>query len=126
MKNRENFLVVLKQSEIERLLPQGDCAGTASQAVKPGGAVHANDMEFGFATGIECSNPTIGGENGKRIRRDLLDECGHYRHWREDLQLVKDMCIPFLCYGLPNHQIHLGHSGQQYWIFSVLSPKGSS
>jgi beta-glucosidase/6-phospho-beta-glucosidase/beta-galactosidase len=99
---------VLKRSEIEKLLPQGVCAGTASQAVKPGGAKHADDMEFGFATGIECSNPTIGGENGQRIRRDLLDECGHYKHWREDLQLVKEMRIPFLRYGLPNHHIHLG------------------
>ena len=39
-----------------------------------------------FATGIECSNPTI--ENG-RTRRDQLEECGHYKHWREDLRLVQ-------------------------------------
>ncbi|HTD65653.1 MAG TPA: family 1 glycosylhydrolase [Candidatus Limnocylindria bacterium] len=108
MKNRGNFLDVLKRSEIENLLPQGVCAGTASQAVKPGGAVHDDDMQFGFATGIECSNPSIGAENGHRLRRDLLDECGHYKHWREDLQLVKEMNIPFLRYGLPNHRIHLG------------------
>jgi len=37
---------------------------------------------FMFATGIECSNPTI--DNGS-IRRDLLEGTGHYRHWREDL-----------------------------------------
>ena len=35
-----------------------------------------------FATGMECSHPTI--DNG-RIRRDLLEGTGHYRHWREDL-----------------------------------------
>jgi len=30
---------------------------------------------FMFATGIECSAPTI--QNG-RVRRDLLEECRHY------------------------------------------------
>ena len=38
---------------------------------------------FMFATGIECSYPTI--DNG-RTRRDLLAECGHYDRWREDLR----------------------------------------
>ena len=51
-----------------------------------------------FATGIECSAPTIA--NG-RIQRDLLEECGHYDRWQEDLALVKGMGIPFLRYGLP-------------------------
>src|SRR3954453_10685082 len=94
MKKRENFLEVLKQSGIEKLLPRGICAGAAAQAVKPAGAVSADGAGFGFATGIECSNPTIVGEGGERIRRDLLEECGHYQHWREDLQLVKEMNIP--------------------------------
>ncbi|MEY2466071.1 MAG: hypothetical protein QOD03_592, partial [Verrucomicrobiota bacterium] len=115
MKKRANFLDAIKHSDIEKLLPQGICAGTAAQAVKPAGSLPA--MEFGFATGIECSNPSIVGENGQRIRRDLLDECGHYQRWREDLQLVKDMNIPFLRYGLPNHRIHLG-PGRYDWSFA--------
>ena len=51
----------------------------------PQGAVGDSFM---FATGIECSNPTIG--HG-RIRRDQLAETGHYDHWREDLHLVHDL-----------------------------------
>ena len=35
----------------------------------------AADGGFLFATGIECSAPTI--DHG-RTRRDLLAECGHY------------------------------------------------
>ena len=69
---------------------------------------------FMFATGIECSNPTIA--NG-RIRRDLLAECGHYTHWRRDLQLVQDMGLRFLRYGLPYHLVHLG-PGRYDWSFA--------
>ena len=43
---------------------------------------------FMFATGIECSNPTI--DNG-RTRRDLLDECGHYERWAQDLALTREL-----------------------------------
>ena len=108
MKNGDCFLTPLKNSDIDKLLPQGICGGTAAQGVKPRKTVPTHEIEFGFATGIECSNPTISNGNGGCIRRDLLDECGHYQHWREDLQLVKEMNIPFLRYGLPNHRIHLG------------------
>ena len=61
--------------------------------------------EFMFATGIECSNPTI--QNG-RVRRDLLEECGHYARWREDFALVKDLGVRVLRYGLPYHLCHPG------------------
>lgn len=70
-----------------------------------------------FATGIECSNPTI--KNG-RIRRDLLAECGHYEHWRLDLQLVREMGLEFLRYGLPYHKVHLG-PGRYDWSFADLA-----
>ncbi|KUG09973.1 family 1 glycosylhydrolase [Solirubrum puertoriconensis] len=60
---------------------------------------------FMFATGIECSNPTI--DNG-RTRRDQLAECRHYDYWQQDLQLVKDLGLRVLRYGLPYHKIHLG------------------
>ena len=108
MKKPETFLEVLKRTNIEKLFPPGISPGTAAQGVKPAGAGATDSIEFGFATGIECSNPVIADENGDRVRRDLLDECGHYKRWREDLQLVKEMNIPLLRYGLPNHRIHLG------------------
>ena len=74
---------------------------------------------FMFATGIECSNPTIG--HGK-VRRDLLEECGHYEKWREDLGLVHEMGIKVLRYGLPIHKVFLG-PGKYDWEFADLAMK---
>jgi beta-glucosidase/6-phospho-beta-glucosidase/beta-galactosidase len=71
---------------------------------------------FLFATGIECSAPTI--QHG-RVRRDLLEECGHYERWREDLALVRDFGLKFLRYGLPYHRVHTG-PGQYDWSFADL------
>ena len=70
-----------------------------------------------FATGIECSNPTI--DNGK-IRRDLLEECGHYKHWKKDLQLVHEMGLNVLRYGLPYHIISKA-DGRYDWEFADLA-----
>jgi beta-glucosidase len=50
---------------------------------------------FMFATGIENSYPTIAG--GHRI--DEMEKCGHYDHWREDLQLTSRLNIKFLRWG---------------------------
>jgi beta-glucosidase/6-phospho-beta-glucosidase/beta-galactosidase len=69
---------------------------------------------FMFATGIECSYPTI--DNGK-IRRDQLEECGHYKYWKKDLQLVKDLGLKVLRYGLPYYSIHRGE-GRYDWSFA--------
>ncbi|HEY1227125.1 MAG TPA: family 1 glycosylhydrolase, partial [Ramlibacter sp.] len=66
-------------------------------------SVHA--PRFMFATGIECSNPTIGRE---RRRVDELELCGHYRHWRTDLALLDDLGIRHLRYGPPIHRVWLG------------------
>ena len=71
---------------------------------------------FMFATGIECSNPTI--DHG-RTRRDLLAECGHYERWQQDLGLVHDMGLKVLRYGLPYHKTHLG-PGRYDWAFADL------
>jgi hypothetical protein len=46
------------------------------------------EHRFMFATGIECSYPTL---EGGRWRMDQMAACGHYRHWRTDLQLVRDL-----------------------------------
>jgi len=71
---------------------------------------------FMFATGIECSNPTI--DHG-RTRRDLLAECGHYERWREDLALTRELGLLVLRYGLPIHKVFLG-PGKYDWEFADL------
>jgi beta-glucosidase/6-phospho-beta-glucosidase/beta-galactosidase len=60
---------------------------------------------FMFATGIENSAPTIG---QGRIRRDQMEECGHYRHWQADFALVAHLGIRTLRYGVPLHRTWLG------------------
>ena len=69
---------------------------------------------FMFATGIECSNPTI--DHG-RTRRDQLGECGHYARWRDDLRLTVDLGLKVLRYGLPIHQVWRGE-GRYDWEFA--------
>jgi beta-glucosidase len=64
-------------------------------------------QRFIFATGIECSYPTIQTDKG-RMRVDELEKCHHYKRWREDLQITKDLGIKFLRYGAPYYKIHLG------------------
>jgi beta-glucosidase/6-phospho-beta-glucosidase/beta-galactosidase len=71
---------------------------------------------FMFATGVECSNPTI--DNG-RTRRDLLQECGHYDRWQEDLALTRELGLLVLRYGLPIHKTFLG-PGKYDWEFADL------
>ncbi|MDQ3855256.1 MAG: family 1 glycosylhydrolase [Chloroflexota bacterium] len=63
-----------------------------------------------FATGIENSYPTIAG--GQRV--DEMDKCGHYAHWKEDLQLVHDMGIHFLRWGPAIYKTFTG-PGQYDW-----------
>lgn len=73
--------------------------------------------DFMFATGIECSYPKV--QNGT-VRRDLLEECGHYRNWKEDLHLVKDLGLKVLRYGLPYYRMHLA-PGRFDWEFADLA-----
>lgn len=63
--------------------------------------------EFMFATGIECSYPTIDGGRG---RIDQLAETGHYRYWRRDLELVRELGLKYLRYGLPLHLFYQGEN----------------
>ena len=56
--------------------------------------------DFMFATGIECSNPTI---EGGRWRLDELEATDHYRFWRRDLELVRELGLRHLRYGPPLH-----------------------
>lgn len=73
---------------------------------------------FMFATGIECSYPTI--EHG-RWRRDQMAATGHYQNWRRDLELCVEVGVSHLRYGPPLHLI-LHARGQYDWTFvdSVL------
>ncbi len=90
-----------------------DAAGRLPGGSRPDDAPGTGGA-FMFATGIECSYPTIG--HGS-VRRDLLDECGHYERWREDFALVKDLGLRTLRYGLPYHRTHLG-PGRYDWSFA--------
>jgi len=106
-----DFLSLLRQRGIDGPLPRPDRGGPAAQDVRPAGEGTGGDRttDFTFATGIECSNPAVADPStGGRLRRDLLAECGHYRHFREDFALVKELGTPCLRYGLPNHLVHPG------------------
>ncbi|HET7317078.1 MAG TPA: family 1 glycosylhydrolase [Sphingomicrobium sp.] len=66
---------------------------------------------FMFATGIECSYPTI--EHG-RWRRDEMQSAGHYYRWQEDFDLCRKIGITHLRYGPPLHLVFQG-PGKYDW-----------
>lgn len=111
----EGFLSIVK-----RKLGDGNYAGDqygGAAGHDGSGLPTGKPSNFMFATGIECSNPTI--DNG-RVRRDLLEECGHYAHWRDDLRLTHDLGLKVLRYGLPIHRVYLG-PGRFDWEFADLA-----
>jgi beta-glucosidase len=67
-----------------------------------------------LATGIECSYPTI--RNGS-YRVDALDTTDHYRRWREDFWLTREMGIHYLRYGIPYHKVNPS-MGVYDWSFT--------
>ncbi|MDQ3930855.1 MAG: family 1 glycosylhydrolase [Chloroflexota bacterium] len=73
--------------------------------------------EFMFATGIECSYPTVVGRDGRRKRIDELEKCFHYKRWRDDLRLVRELGIRYLRYGPPYYSVHRG-PGSYDWSFT--------
>ena len=111
MARRESFLSLLPKGQGAQYA--GDQYGGASGA-DGSGPPTGDAGNFMFATGIECSDPTI--EHGT-VRRDQLDECGHYRHWKQDLALVKDLGLKVLRYGLPYHRTHRAPSRYD-WSFA--------
>jgi beta-glucosidase len=75
-------------------------------------------QRFIFATGIECSYPTIQSPTGKK-RIDELEKCLHYKYWQTDFQLTRDLGIRYLRYGPPYHRIHV--APERYdWEFTDL------
>jgi beta-glucosidase/6-phospho-beta-glucosidase/beta-galactosidase len=72
---------------------------------------------FIFATGIENSYPTIRTPDGRTIRIDEMQKCGHYERWRDDFELVQKLGITHLRYGPPYYRVHLG-PGRYDWDFA--------
>ena len=73
-------------------------------------------QKFMFCTGIENSYPTIM-VDGKKVRIDEMEKTGHYKRWKEDFGLVKEMGVEYLRYGPPYYKTHLG-PGQYDWSFA--------
>ena len=92
----------------------GDQFGGGSGADGSGLPEGSVGDSFMFATGIECSCPTI---DGGRIRRDQLEETFHYARWREDLELVHELGLRVLRYGLPIYRVWQG-PGRYDWSFA--------
>jgi len=65
----------------------------------------AREGSFIFATGTECSYPTV--EDG-RWRRDQMLAAGHYRHWPRDFDLCVEVGVSHVRYGPPLHLVLLG------------------
>jgi beta-glucosidase/6-phospho-beta-glucosidase/beta-galactosidase len=79
---------------------------------------HAHSIRrFMFATGIENSYPTIALPNGETLRVDEMKKTYHYKRWREDFQLVKELGIEYLRYGPPYYSTHAG-PGKYDWSFA--------
>ena len=114
MAARSSFLDIIR-SEHGAGPAAGDEHGGGA-GLSGGGPPTGLPGNFLFATGIECSYPTIG--SGK-IRRDLLEETGHYDRWEEDFRLVKGLGLRVLRYGLPYHRVHLG-PGEYDWEFADM------
>ena len=73
--------------------------------------------KFMFATGIENSYPTITLPDGKIKRIDEMEKTGHYKYWKDDFRLTKEMGIEHLRYGTPYFSLHQG-PGKYDWSFS--------
>lgn len=67
---------------------------------------------FMFATGVENSYPTLPGG----IRVDQMEQCGHYRRWRDDLKLVRELGVHYLRWGPALHKTFLG-PGRYDWAW---------
>src|SRR3982750_3621730 len=73
--------------------------------------------KFMFSTGIENSYPTIELADGTIKRVDEMEKCCHYKNWKEDFNLVKDLGICFLRYGPPYYKTNI-NPGKYDWGFT--------
>jgi beta-glucosidase len=73
---------------------------------------------FMFATGIENSYPTI----ARKVRIDQMGKCGHYRLWKEDLRLVRELDLHYLRWGPANYKTFLGPGQYDWeWVDEVIA-----
>jgi beta-glucosidase/6-phospho-beta-glucosidase/beta-galactosidase len=87
---------------------------------RPQDGSNPGTQRFLFATGIECSYPTINTPQGVK-RQDELAKCRHYEYWREDLRLTREMGIRYLRYGPPWYRMHTGPGHYDWeWTDMVL------
>ena len=75
---------------------------------------------FMFATGIENSYPTIALPGGRVKRVDEMEKTDHYRRWREDFQLVRELGLEYLRYGPPYYRVHNGPDSYD-WTFADVT-----
>ena len=114
---RKGFLEIIKKER-----GSGNYAGDefgGGRGTDGSGIPTSKPGNFMFATGIECSYPTI--DNGK-TRRDLLAECRHYECLAEDLNLIKDLGLKVVRYGLPYYLISR-RQGRYDWEFADRAMK---
>jgi beta-glucosidase/6-phospho-beta-glucosidase/beta-galactosidase len=71
---------------------------------------------FMFATGIENSYPVIRAHDGRKVRVDEMEKCGHYARWREDLALVREIGLEYLRWGPAYYKVHPAR-GEFDWGF---------
>ena len=56
-----------------------------------------------FATGIDSAAPMIAG-----VRHEQMELSGHYRRWKDDVDLVRELGIRYLRFGPAIHRSYLG------------------
>src|SRR5581483_7359535 len=96
------------RSTTRRSPPRRPASREAAMRVHPPQTqTNPTTQRFIFATGIECSYPTIQTPHG-RVRQDELEKCGHYAHWQEDLQLTRELGLRYLRYGPPLYRMYQG------------------
>lgn len=76
-----------------------------------------NASGFIFATGIECSYPTI--EHG-RWRRDEMESTRHYELWQHDFALAREIGVTHIRYGPP---LHLIFDGPGRYVWDYVEPQ---
>ena len=72
-----------------------------------------NPAGFMFATGVECSYPTV--DHGS-WRRDEMESTRHYEMWQEDFERAREIGITHIRYGPPLHLIFEG-PGRYDWSY---------
>jgi beta-glucosidase/6-phospho-beta-glucosidase/beta-galactosidase len=72
---------------------------------------------FMFATGVENSCPTIRLPDGRTHRVDLMETTGHYKHWKEDFRIIREIGLEYVRYGPPYYKVHQG-PGKYDWSFA--------